>query len=130
MARDLRCRGSRVHERTPRAKPIMLKTQAVGIDLGTTYSCLSYLNEHGEPVTLPNQEGELSTPSVVMFDGGEVIVGTEALRNAVLKPSHVVQNAKRDIGSNKTWQIDGKTYTPVDIGAFVLKKMLSAAEEQ
>ncbi|HLQ44948.1 MAG TPA: Hsp70 family protein, partial [Planctomycetaceae bacterium] len=108
----------------------MLKTHAVGIDLGTTYSCLSYLNEHGEPVTLPNQEGELSTPSVVMFDGGEVIVGTEALRNAVLKPSHVVQNAKRDIGSNKTWQIDRKTYTPVDIGAFVLKKMLSAAEEQ
>ncbi len=108
----------------------MLKTQAVGIDLGTTYSCLSYLNEHGEPVTLPNQEGELSTPSVVMFDGGEVIVGTEALRNAVLKPSHVVQNAKRDIGSNKTWEIEGKTYTPVDIGAFVLKKMLAAAAEQ
>ncbi len=108
----------------------MLKTHAVGIDLGTTYSCLSYLNEHGEPVTLPNQEGELTTPSVVMFDGGEVIVGTEALRNAVLKPSHVVQNSKREIGSHKTWTIEGKAYTPVDIGAYVLRKMLDAAAEQ
>ena len=108
----------------------MLKTQAVGIDLGTTYSCLSYLNEHGEPVTVPNQEGELSTPSIVMFDGQEVVVGTEALRNAVLKPTHVVQNSKRFIGSNKTWQIQGQTYTPVDIGALILRKMISAAEEQ
>ncbi len=108
----------------------MLKTHAVGIDLGTTYSCLSYLNEHGEPVTLPNQEGELTTPSIVMFDGKDVIVGTEALRNAVLKPTHVVQNAKRFIGSNKTWTIEKKTYTPVDIGALVLKKMLDAAAEQ
>lgn len=108
----------------------MLKTHAVGIDLGTTYSCLSYLNEHGEPVTLPNQEGELTTPSIVMFDGKDVIVGTEALRNAVLKPTHVVQNAKRYIGSNKTWTIDNKTYTPVDIGALVLRKMLDAAAEQ
>lgn len=108
----------------------MLKTHAVGIDLGTTYSCLSYLNEHGEPVTLPNQEGELTTPSIVMFDGKDVIVGTEALRNAVLKPTHVVQNSKRYIGSNKTWTIEKKTYTPVDIGALVLKKMLDAAAEQ
>lgn len=108
----------------------MLKTHAVGIDLGTTYSCLSYLNEHGEPVTLPNQEGELTTPSIVMFDGKDVIVGTEALRNAVLKPTHVVQNAKRYIGSNKTWTIEKKTYTPIDIGAFVLRKMLDAAVEQ
>ncbi len=108
----------------------MLKIHAVGIDLGTTYSCISYLNEHGEPVTIPNQEGELSTPSVVMFDGDEVIVGTEALRNAVLKPKHVVQNSKRYIGSDKTFPIDRKIYTPVDIGALVLRKMLDAAQEQ
>ncbi|MFM9962350.1 MAG: Hsp70 family protein [Planctomycetaceae bacterium] len=108
----------------------MLKTHAVGIDLGTTYSCLSYLNEHGEPVTLPNQEGEMTTPSIVMFDGNDVIVGTEALRNAVLKPTHVVQNAKRYIGSNKSWTIEGKEYTPVDVGALVLRKMLDSAKEQ
>ena len=54
-------------------------THAVGIDLGTTYSCISYLNEHGEPVTLPNQEGELATPSAVLFDDQQIVVGTEAL---------------------------------------------------
>ena len=64
----------------------MMTTHAVGIDLGTTYSCIAYLNEHGQPVTLPNQEGELSTPSVVLFDGDEVVVGTEALRNAIVRP--------------------------------------------
>ncbi len=109
----------------------MLKTQAVGIDLGTTYSCLSYLNEHGEPVTLANQEGELSTPSVVLFDKNEIVVGTEALRNAVVKPNRVVQNSKRFIGDpNHRWVIDGKKYTPVDIAALILKKLLLAAKEQ
>ena len=110
----------------------MLKTHAVGIDLGTTYSCISYLNEHGEPVTLPNQEGELSTPSVVLFDkGGEVVVGTEALRNAVVKPTRVVQNSKRYMGDlSRKWEIDGRAYTPIDVSTLILKKLLSAAEEQ
>src|SRR5689334_9287849 len=109
----------------------MLTTHAVGIDLGTTYSCIAYLNEHGEPVTLPNQEGELSTPSVVMFDDDEVIVGTEALRNAILKPENVVQNAKRYIGDpNFKWFIQGKPYTPTEISTFILKKLLAAAQEQ
>jgi molecular chaperone DnaK len=110
----------------------MLKTHAVGIDLGTTYSCISYLNEHGEPVTLANQEGELSTPSVVLFDeGGEVVVGTEALRNAVVKPLRVVQNSKRYMGNAEhKWVVDDRSYTPIDIATLVLKKLLSAAEEQ
>ena len=80
----------------------MLTTQAVGIDLGTTYSCIAHLNEHGEPVTLPNQEGELSTPSVVLLDNDEVVVGTEALRNAIMSPKHVVQNSKRFIGDSSS----------------------------
>ncbi len=110
----------------------MLKTHAVGIDLGTTYSCISYLNEHGEPVTLANQEGELATPSVVLFDeGGEVVVGTEALRNAVVKPLRVVQNSKRYMGDlERKWVVDDRAYTPIDIATLVLKKLLSAAEEQ
>lgn len=110
----------------------MLKTHAVGIDLGTTYSCISYLNEHGEPVTLANQEGELSTPSVVLFDkGGEVIVGTEAQRNAVVKPSRVVENSKRWMGDEtKTWDIEGTRYNPVDIAKYILEKLLAAAENQ
>jgi molecular chaperone DnaK len=110
----------------------MLKTHAVGIDLGTTYSCISYLNEHGEPVTLANQEGELSTPSVVLFDeGGEVVVGTEALRNTVVKPLRVVQNSKRYMGDlERKWVVDDRAYTPIDIATLVLKKLLTAAEEQ
>lgn len=110
----------------------MLKTHAVGIDLGTTYSCISYLNEHGEPVTLANQEGELATPSVVLFDdGGEVVVGTEALRNAVVKPARVIQNSKRFMGdSAKRWKIDDRAYTPIDIATLILKKLLGAATEQ
>jgi molecular chaperone DnaK len=109
----------------------MLTTHAVGIDLGTTYSCIAYLNEHGEPVTLPNQEGELSTPSVVLFDEHEVIIGTEALRNSITRPLHVVQNAKRFIGDpTKKWVIDGKPYDSVHISTFVLKKLISAAQDQ
>jgi molecular chaperone DnaK len=110
----------------------MLKTHAVGIDLGTTYSCISYLNEHGEPVTLANQEGELSTPSVVLFDeGGEVVVGTEALRNAVVKPTRVVQNSKRYMGDlERKWVIDERAYTPIDVATLILRKLLLAAEEQ
>ncbi|MGH7199296.1 MAG: Hsp70 family protein, partial [Planctomycetaceae bacterium] len=109
----------------------MLPTHAIGIDLGTTYSCIAYLNEHGQPVTLPNQEGELSTPSVVLFDGHEPIVGTEALRSAILSPGRVVQNSKRFMGdSHKRWTIDGRPYTPVDVAALVLKKLIAAAQEQ
>jgi molecular chaperone DnaK len=109
----------------------MLKNQAVGIDLGTTYSCIAYLNEHGEPITLQNEEGELSTPSVVFFDGDEIIVGTEAQRNAIVAPDRIVCQAKRHIGETmKRWPIDGKFYTPVDISAMILKKLLETAREK
>jgi molecular chaperone DnaK len=109
----------------------MVPTQAVGIDLGTTYSVIAHLNESGEPVTLPNQEGELSTPSVVLFDGAQPIVGTEALRNSIRYPDRVVENAKRFIGDvGKRWWINGRPYSPVDVSALILKKLLSAAQEK
>ncbi len=102
----------------------------IGIDLGTTYSCIAHLDRQGEPHSLPNPEGELATPSVVFFDGKEVIVGTEALRNAVIHPERVVQNSKRFMGDpRKAWQIDGKTYRPADIGALVLRHLLDGAEQ-
>ncbi len=104
---------------------------AVGIDLGTTYSCLSYLTPQGEPVTLPNSEGELATPSVVLFDGDNPIVGTEALRSAVSQPERVIQNAKRFMGDRqKFWVVDGKVHRPPDISALILRKLLDAAEER
>lgn len=109
----------------------MSAVHAVGIDLGTTYSCLSHLTPQGQPVTLPNSLGELATPSVVLFDGGEIVVGTEALRNAVLQPDRVVQNAKRFMGDpHKTWVIDGKVYRPADISAIILRYLLESAEAE
>lgn len=109
----------------------MLPTHAVGIDLGTTYSCIAYLNEHGEPVTIPNRDGELSTPSVVMFDGGQVIVGTEALRNSVRAPDRVVMHAKRYMGDlNHVWSIQGRNYSPIDISAYILQTLLNDARQR
>ena len=109
----------------------MVPTQAVGIDLGTTYSVIAHLNESGEPVTLPNQEGELSTPSVVLFDGDQPIVGTEALRNSIRHPERVVENAKRYMGDvGKRWWINDRPYSPIDVSALILKKLVSAAQEK
>lgn len=109
----------------------MSKTHAVGIDLGTTYSCIAYLNEHGEPVTLANAEGEFSTPSAVLIDGTEIIVGTEAIRNAILRPEDVILNAKRYIGDGRTkWTIQGREFTPVDAESLVLKKLIGDAQQQ
>ena len=109
----------------------MKQTQAVGIDLGTTYSCLASLNEHGQPVTIPNQEGELSTPSAVFFDGDQPIVGTEAIRNAIASPDRVVQHAKRYMGNaQKFWRIGDMRYSPVHISGLILRKLISAAQDQ
>lgn len=109
----------------------MKHTHAVGIDLGTTYSCIAWLNEHGQPVTIPNQEGELSTPSAVFFDGDTPVVGTEALRNAIASPERVVQHAKRFMGdAQKFWKIGETRYSPTHISGMILRKLIAAAQEQ
>jgi len=106
----------------------MQTIQTIGIDLGTTYTSVSYLNDQGEPVSIPNREGELATPSVVMDTGDEVIVGTEALRCALLHPDDVVRDAKRYMGDpDKTWRLGGKVYTPIDVATRVLQKVLGDA---
>lgn len=105
------------------------KTQAVGIDLGTTYSCIAWLNEHGQPVTIPNQEGELATPSVVFFDHDQPIVGTEALRNSIAHPDQVVSHAKRSMGDpTRFWKIGSNRYSPVHISGMVIRKLVAAAQ--
>jgi molecular chaperone DnaK len=109
----------------------MKQTHAVGIDLGTTYSCIAWLNEFGQPVTIPNEEGELSTPSVVFFDGDHPVVGTEALRNAIASPHRVIQHAKRYMGDpNKFWRIDETRYSPVHVSGMILRKLVAAAQLQ
>ncbi|MEZ6055593.1 MAG: Hsp70 family protein [Planctomycetaceae bacterium] len=102
----------------------------IGIDLGTTYSCVSHLDRQGAPHTLPNPEGEMSTPSAVLFEGDDIVVGTEAIRNSVRQPERVVQNSKRFMGDpNKFWVIDRKTYRPTDIAAIILRYLLDGAEQ-
>ncbi|MBA4032254.1 MAG: heat-shock protein Hsp70, partial [Planctomyces sp.] len=109
----------------------MSSHHAVGIDLGTTYSTIAYLNEHGEPVTIPNRDGEMTTPSVVLFEKDKTIVGTEALRNSIRAPQLVVSAAKRFMGDPaKTWAVGGKTYTPVDISTIILESLLAQAREK
>ncbi|QDT39537.1 Hsp70 family protein [Stratiformator vulcanicus] len=106
-------------------------TPAVGIDLGTTYSTIACLNDHGEPITVPNIDGEFSTPSVLLYENGEVIVGTHALRTAVANPERVIQESKRFMGDDeKQWVIDGRTFTPVDVAAEILGFLLATVEQQ
>ena len=113
--------------------PVEKKTpaHAIGIDLGTTYSCISYLTPQGAPVTLENDDGELSTPSVVLFDGDNPVVGTEALRNAVSHPERVVENSKRFMGDRqKYWAVDGTIHRPPEIASLIVRKLLESAEER
>jgi molecular chaperone DnaK len=102
----------------------------VGIDLGTTFSSIAYLDSHGKPVTVPNAQGELTTPSVVLFDkSGEVIVGREARRVALSEPARVAEDVKRFIGDPFFPKlIDGKKLTPPAISALILKKLKQDAE--
>ena len=100
----------------------------IGIDLGTTNSCVSVL-EGGEAVVIANAEGARTTPSVVAFSKtGERMVGQVAKRQAVTNPDRTVSSIKREMGSNYKVNIDGKSYTPQEISAMVLQKLKSDAE--
>ena len=102
--------------------------RAVGIDLGTTNSCVSVL-EGGEPTVIANAEGARTTPSIVAFaKNGEVLVGEVAKRQAVTNVDRTIRSVKRHIGTNWTVDIDGKAYTPQEISARVLMKLKRDAE--
>ena len=100
----------------------------IGIDLGTTNSCVAVL-EGGEPVVIANAEGARTTPSVVAFaKNGERMVGQVAKRQAVTNPDRTISSIKREMGSNYKVTIDGKAYTPQEISAMVLQKLKADAE--
>ncbi|GIH11557.1 chaperone protein DnaK [Rhizocola hellebori] len=102
--------------------------RAVGIDLGTTNSCVAVL-EGGEPTVIANAEGSRTTPSIVAFaKNGEVLVGEVAKRQAVTNPDRTIRSVKREMGTNWTIDIDGKKYTPQEISARVLQKLKRDAE--
>lgn len=100
----------------------------IGIDLGTTNSCVSVM-EGGEATVIPNSEGNRTTPSVVAFTkDGERLVGETAKRQAITNPERTIMSIKRDMGSDERIDIDGKSHTPQDISAMILQKMKSDAE--
>ena len=100
----------------------------IGIDLGTTNSCVAVL-EGGEPVVITNVEGTRTTPSVVAFSKtGERMVGQVAKRQAITNPERTISSIKRDMGTDRRIKIDEKSYTPQEISAMVLQKMKSDAE--
>ena len=103
-------------------------SKIIGIDLGTTNSCVAVM-EGGEPVVIPNPEGNRTTPSVVAFSqNGERLVGQIAKRQSVTNPEHTVISIKRDMGSDKKVKIDGDEFTPQEISAMILQKLKSDAE--
>ncbi len=100
----------------------------IGIDLGTTNSCVAVM-EGGETVVIPNAEGNRTTPSVVAFSKtGERMVGTVAKRQAITNPDRTVSSIKREMGTNHKVNIDGKGYTPQEISAMILQKLKADAE--
>ena len=100
----------------------------IGIDLGTTNSCVAVM-EGGEPVVIPNAEGNRTTPSVVAFSkNGERLVGQIAKRQAVTNPENTVISIKRDMGTNKKVNIEGDEFTPPEISAMILQKLKADAE--
>ncbi len=103
-------------------------SKIIGIDLGTTNSCVAVM-EGGEPVVIPNAEGARTTPSVVAFTKkGERLVGQVAKRQAITNPERTISSIKRDMGTNRRIEIDGKSYSPPEISAMILQKLKADAE--
>ena len=103
-------------------------SKVIGIDLGTTNSCVAVM-EGGEAVVIPNAEGNRTTPSVVAFSKtGERMVGQVAKRQAITNPDRTISSIKREMGTDHRVSIDGKNYTPQEISAMILQKLKADAE--
>jgi len=103
-------------------------SKILGIDLGTTNSCMSIM-EGGEAVVIPNAEGNRTTPSVVAFTkDGEKLVGQVAKRQAITNPDNTVMSIKRHMGTDYTVDLLGKKYTPQEISALIIQKLKTDAE--
>ena len=101
-------------------------SKIIGIDLGTTNSCVS-IYEGGEAHVIANAEGGRTTPSVVSFKNGEIIVGEKAKRQALVNPDTII-SIKRDMGTSKKRKANGKEYTPEEVSAMILSDLKKTAE--
>lgn len=109
----------------------MTRRKVVGIDLGTTFSAMAHIDPYGKPQIIPNSESERITPSVVLFDGGTVIVGTLAKNNAVAEAERIVDFVKREMGKPKSQfnrEFGGKIYSAEELSALILRKLKADAE--
>src|SRR5437762_1752549 len=119
-------------ESAPLTSPKMNERKAVGIDLGTTFCAVAHIDPYGKPQIIPNAESERITPSVILFDGSNVIVGTTAKNNAVAEPEKIVDFVKREIGKPKEQfhrEFGGKVYSAEELSALILKKLKLDAEK-
>ena len=106
-------------------------SKVLGIDLGTTYSCVAYIDEYGKAVVLENSEGQNTTPSVVMVESEEnIVVGAEAKRSVEIEPDKTVQFIKRKMGKeDDTVKLNGTVYHAPEISAMILRKLVKDANE-
>src|SRR5256885_16365283 len=102
-----------------------------GLDLGTTYSCVAYIDDSGRPIIAKNGLSEDTTPSVVYFESSEpVVVGRAAKSTAVLYRDLVVSLVKREMGQEVSWECHGKKETPETISALILKEVAASASQR
>jgi len=109
-----------------------LNRKAVGIDLGTTFCAVSHIDAYGKPQIIPNSENERITPSVILFDGTNAVVGTIAKQNAVAEPDKIVDFVKREMGKSKSQfsrTFAGKIYSAEELSAIILRKLKGDAEK-
>src|SRR6266704_3178896 len=106
-------------------------SKLVGIDLGTSFSAISTLDDHGQPVTLPNQDGEMLTPSAVLLDEGGAVVGLPALDMAAEAPEKVAMLIKRRMGQTSYGRlVAGRDFRPETLSALILSKLVQDAERR
>jgi molecular chaperone DnaK len=109
-----------------------LPRKAVGIDLGTTFCAVAHIDAYGKPQIIPNAESERITPSVILFDGSNAIVGTLAKQNAVAEPEKIVDFVKREMGKSKSQfhrEFTAKVYSAEELSAIIIRKLKNDAEK-
>src|ERR1700733_11377905 len=112
--------------------PASPSRKAVGIDLGTTFCAIAHIDAYGKPQIIPNAESERITPSVILFDGLNAIVGTLAKQNAVAEPEKIVDFVKREMGKSKAQfhrEFGGRIYSAEELAALIIKKLKNDAEK-
>src|SRR5690349_5319312 len=110
----------------------MSQRKAVGIDLGTTFSAVAHVDQYGKPQVIPNAENERITPSVILFEDANVVVGSVARNSAVAEPEKIVEFVKREMGKPKEHfhrEFNGKKYSAEELSAMILMKLKKDAQK-